>query len=391
MNINALKALIASGQITPDQLSQMNITSSPEQPQMQPQQPMPQQNALAQMIQRPSTEELAPIAGGGFQGLQSGQGVVQSSNPDGSQNTPIYIDTPPGQDRGMDVTRPQIEIAGMGKGYYSKDGRSANINGQNVMLGVDREATDARNDRQLKRQMQMAQMDETKARTAQLNARATPEQPKPIWDADRGVFITPPSNGMGPQVTQVNGLSQKPKALTEDERRSAGLAVRMENSLRAMDEIGKDAPDALKPQLLSRMAEGMGADMLANTLNSSPRRQVEATQLDALDAALTLATGAAYTKEQLKSLSKSYFPQIGDAPQDIEFKKNLLNNVIQTARIRSGGAEGSINKVLDNSNRPKVESSAPPAAVEYLRANPKMRAAFEMKYGKGSAASALGE
>jgi hypothetical protein len=129
---------------------------------------------------------------------------------------------------------------------------------------------------------------------------------------------------------------------TEDERRSAGLAVRMENAIQTMAKF----PGAGKPELL---AEGLRAsplvpEALANTVTSKERQQVEASQLDALDAALTLATGAAYTKEQLKNLSKSYFPQLGDSPDTVKAKEENLKKVIQTARIRAGRAEGDIAK-----------------------------------------------
>lgn len=320
----------------------------------------PEQNALAQLLGRQfDTEELNPTAGAGFQGLQYGQGVVQTTNPDGSQNAPTYIDSPDvSRGTNLDYSRPQIEIAGMGKGYYSKDGLSANIGGKNVLLGYDRKASNEENDRLLKRALTQSQVAENNAQIAQMGAK---DQVKPIWDAERGVFITPPTAGEGPSVIPVAGLGLKPKASTEDEKKAAGWAIRLENSLKAMDDIGSKYPDAVKPQIGATLASNipniLGGDMIANSLNSSPRRQVEASQLDALDAALTLATGAAYTKEQLKNLSKSYFPQVGDEQKDIEYKKDLLGKIIQTARIRAGSAESNVDKVINSAPRSNVEQS----------------------------------
>lgn len=138
------------------------------------------QNMLARLQQDAQEPTYQPTAlsravpGQGFQGLESGQGVVQAGN-----GPVIRINSAPSQpqDQTMmaDVTRP-IEIAGRGKGYYSKDGTSAIINGQKVLLGYDREKTQANQDRAMKLQKfesdqaySKAQMDKIDAETALLN------------------------------------------------------------------------------------------------------------------------------------------------------------------------------------------------------------------------------
>lgn len=156
------------------------------------------------------------------------------------------------------------------------------------------------------------------------------------WDGDKLSFI--PGGPADPASGRKNSVP------TEDERRSAGLAIRMENAIQTMGKF----PDAGKPEILPtaiRAASGGNAESIPNALTSTSRQQVEAAQLDALDAALTLATGAAYTKDQLKNLSKSYFPQIGDRPETVRAKEENLKKVIQTARIRAGRAEGDIGRV----------------------------------------------
>jgi hypothetical protein len=134
------------------------------------------------------------------------------------------------------------------------------------------------------------------------------------------------------------------KAPTEDERKSAGYAIRMQNALEQMDRLGRDNPEAVKPQANAKMAGKLPliGEMAENYLNTPARRQIEASQLDALDAALTLATGAAYTKEQLQNLSKSYFPQINDDEQSIKDKQARLASIVETARIRAGRAASTI-------------------------------------------------
>jgi len=57
-----------------------------------------------------------------------------------------------------------------------------------------------------------------------------------------------------------------------------------------------------------------------------------------LDAALTLGTGAAYTKEQLEGYRTSYFPQLGDDEQTIKAKAQRLNNLVEAAYSKAGRA-----------------------------------------------------
>lgn len=125
------------------------------------------------------------------------------------------------------------------------------------------------------------------------------------------------------------------KALTEDQAKSAGYALRMENALKLVDAIGKESPGAVKPGVIAG-ATNMLPEGAANMLRPEARQRVEAAQLDALDAALTLNTGAAYTKEQLQGLSRSYFPQPGDDAKTVADKQARLNSQIQTARLRAG-------------------------------------------------------
>ena len=79
--------------------------------------------------------------------------------------------------------------------------------------------------------------------------------------------------------------------------------------------------------------------MIPNKFTSAQRQIIESAQLDITDAALTLGTGAAYTKEQLETYRKSYFPQIGDKPEVVVAKRARLQNILQSAAIASGRAK----------------------------------------------------
>lgn len=135
------------------------------------------------------------------------------------------------------------------------------------------------------------------------------------------------------------GPADKKAAATEGERKAATLLQRLEGSQAQLSAALRDDPGAVKPGVVASGLRAMGADMAANTLATSGARQrVEAAQLDVLDAALTLGTGAAYTREQLEGYRKSYFPQIGDTPATIKDKEARLGNVIEAAKIAAGRA-----------------------------------------------------
>lgn len=131
---------------------------------------------------------------------------------------------------------------------------------------------------------------------------------------------------------------------TEGEKKTATLAGRLEQSLTDLQKIEEQNPKALSPEVTpSLLQSGLlsyipGAEMIAGKISSSDRLRAEAAQLDALDAALTLGTGAAYTREQLRGYSKAYFPQIGDTPDVITEKNARFANIVRLARSQAGAA-----------------------------------------------------
>jgi hypothetical protein len=147
------------------------------------------------------------------------------------------------------------------------------------------------------------------------------------------VFIQPGRGGGAPSVIQ--GYAPPPKEAptpSEGERKAATLLSRLQFSQQQLADVLKETPSAAKPEYAGVLP------MVGNVLTSGPRQRVEAAQLDILDAALTLGTGAAYTKEQLEGYRKSYFPQIGDSEGTIADKQMRLSNVINAAKIAAGRA-----------------------------------------------------
>jgi hypothetical protein len=133
------------------------------------------------------------------------------------------------------------------------------------------------------------------------------------------------------------GPATKSAMSTEGERKAGTLLMRLQGSEEQLQEALKDDPGAAKPGIVAQGLRTIGAEALANTAAVSEARQrVEAAQLDILDSALTLGTGAAYTREQLEGYRKSYFPQIGDGPKTIIEKQDRLRNVKEAAKIAAG-------------------------------------------------------
>jgi hypothetical protein len=126
----------------------------------------------------------------------------------------------------------------------------------------------------------------------------------------------------------------------EGERKAATLANRLNFSVEQINQaIGVD-PNAAMPNTSSEVARFLTrSEIISNKLTPVQRQIVESAQLDILDAALTLGTGAAYTQAQLEGYRKSYFPQIGDKPENVASKRARLQNILQSAAIASGRAK----------------------------------------------------
>jgi hypothetical protein len=149
---------------------------------------------------------------------------------------------------------------------------------------------------------------------------------------------------------------------SEGERKAATLASRLNFSVGQMNQaIGAD-PKAAMPNTAAEIARFVSrTDFLPNKLNSEQRQIVEAAQEDVLDAALTLGTGAAYSREQLAGYKKSYFPQIGDSDATVKTKQERLNNLLRSAEVASGRAANQITAPIPKV--PQLTDSEIPAGV----------------------------
>ena len=149
-------------------------------------------------------------------------------------------------------------------------------------------------------------------------------------------------------------------SISEGERKAATLLQRLQFSQQQLKDVLQKNPDATKPEYLPTFVEGF-SETGANLIRSTPRQQIETAQMDLLDAALTLGTGAAYTKEQLKGYRESYFPQIGDSPNTIKDKEARLSNIVEAAKIAAGRAAKLVPEVKAGNKPP---TGAPPDAKQ---------------------------
>jgi hypothetical protein len=126
---------------------------------------------------------------------------------------------------------------------------------------------------------------------------------------------------------------------TESERTAGFLAARLQNSLSQYQTVVGGNPKAALPNLTAEVVKGVTrSDYLKNLVNPEDRQRVEAAQFDLISAALTLSTGAAYTKEEIENQRAALFPQLGDKPETIRDKAVRLNSLLGQAKIKAGRA-----------------------------------------------------
>jgi hypothetical protein len=125
---------------------------------------------------------------------------------------------------------------------------------------------------------------------------------------------------------------------TESERTAGYLTTRLKNSLAQLQTAVGETPSAASPNFRAELVKYVtNSNYLKNLVNPEARQRVEAAELDILDAALTMATGAAYTREQLISTRATYFPVLGDKPKTVRDKANRLDQLLRDAAMTKAG------------------------------------------------------
>ena len=168
--------------------------------------------------------------------------------------------------------------------------------------------------------------------------------------------INPFKGGFTDYQTMLKKAGATSINMPSGEERKAGFmsTILDRNILQMQNALGVD-PKAVKPNVAASVVESVtGPNLLSRSMKPAQRQIVEDSQLDVLDAALTLRTGAAYTREQLNAMRDTYFPVLGDKPAAITEKKQRLESLLDGAYIAAGRA-----------TPPRV-SAPPPAAPPAL-------------------------
>jgi hypothetical protein len=152
--------------------------------------------------------------------------------------------------------------------------------------------------------------------------------------------INPFKGGFTDYQTMLKKAGATSINMPSGEERKAGFmsTILDRNILQMQTALGVD-PTAVKPNVAASVVESVtGPNLLSRSMKPAQRQIVEDSQLDVLDAALTLRTGAAYTREQLNAMRDTYFPVLGDKPDAVAQKKQRLESLLEGAYIASGRA-----------------------------------------------------
>ena len=185
----------------------------------------------------------------------------------------------------------------------------------------------------------------------------TPRQPAPGMSD-----VAPPAGTVQPPTFRPVPKDGK---TSENERTAAYNAARTLLSAADIFNTVKSNPDAIAPGALEA---GVNLFMDPNFIRSADRQIVSSAQYEAVDALLTLATGAAYNQEQRASQIQRFIPLYSDKAKTREYKKRALLDTIQVAKTKSGNAwtpemDAALEKLGLTDDTSATTPAAPPAAL----------------------------
>jgi len=291
-DINALRGMIEAGLISQDDLSKMTITGGLVS--SRPQQFHGSRNGEEMQGQQQAKQPARKLRVIGY-----GNGQVTDLGEEDWKAPPL------------DYTRGGIEIAGVGKGHYSADGRAAYVQTPQgmtkVILGYDADASDRRNDAALKREMTRLQIEQEGLQNEGLRLRNS-ALANPELRVARG-----PSRTMSD-----GGPDNTPQKMTESQGKALSFGMRAANASEMLDLVGQGGE--VQPGLIKRIGAAIPlvGDGLATALNwtqSPEQQQVERAQRDFINAILRRESGAVISEGEFNNAAQQYFPQPNDSPE----------------------------------------------------------------------------
>lgn len=380
-NVNRLRQLLDSGQITQEDLT--GITLSGRLGGEAPAMPDPQGNQLRQML----AEATAANQPQGFVRNEETGSTTYLPRP--AAQIPRYrvvgangrqtVDL--GEEQGalppVDPTRGGIEIAGLGKGQYSRDGRYAIVNGPDgsktkVILGYDAEGSRRATAQTLAAERQRAELDQTReqvgllrdkrAMLAAANAPVSDAAPGPLTQKQLEEVHGKPDKGF--RWSQSGTLEPLPGG---EVQRDAGTAVDKANDAVSQVDalIGKRGPDGkpvdgAKPHPGFGQAVGLGIPGLKYIPGSSVadfNRRLDQLKGGAFLQAFESLKGGGQITEVEGRKATDAITRMSTSQSEDEFVaaaaefRNIVERGAQKAQGRAGGAQP----------RPMPQDTAPPA------------------------------
>lgn len=162
---------------------------------------------------------------------------------------------------------------------------------------------------------------------------------------------------------------------TESEKTASFLTTRLQANKQKIDEILEKHPDALQPGWLETIGGAINPrvrDLAISDDLKDARIILNNRYRNSVDAALTLATGAAYTEEQKQAFTEMFSPNVTDTKASMEDKKQQLQETILAGRAKAGAgviatdqAMAEIDRIYGGKSTPSGET--PEQQIERLR------------------------
>lgn len=128
----------------------------------------------------------------------------------------------------------------------------------------------------------------------------------------------------------------KEKKFSQNERQSAGYAVRMEAAHKNLESMLNSGYD---PTSYSKWVRGLGLGKIRPGMSDADRK-FESIMRDFITANLREESGAAIPQSEIEEEMQKYIPVEGDGPETIATKAAARKRAIENMKFKAGGAYG---------------------------------------------------
>lgn len=169
---------------------------------------------------------------------------------------------------------------------------------------------------------------------------------KPVFNAEAGGFITPPSKA-NPNGEIVPLAGMRGPKMTEDQGKATGWLVQAENAFANMKKVGLDKSGkptaAAKPGFNDALAAipsfGLTSG-IANSFRGADRQKFMQASSSLGESLLRAATGAGVNKDEAKQKIEELTPIFGEDPEVTKQKFDAIPLYIDSLKVRAGPGAG---------------------------------------------------